>query len=285
MSEPQRHVSAPAQKAPAGACDCHMHIFGPATSYAFSPQRSYTPADALMPEYLEMCELLGIDRTVVVHPSIYGTDNSCSLDAVRAFGSARARGVAVIDEATGDAALRELNEAGFRGTRFNVVTGGGTPVAQLTRIAERVAPLGWHVQFFISAAMVAELEQTLAGLPVEIVLDHIAGMSQDDDVSGPQFQALLRLLDGGRTWVKVSGAYRADHGPAPWPAAAPFATALIERFPERMVWGTDWPHPHLEGKPMPDDGKLLDALFSWAPDQDTLRRILVDNPARLYGFG
>lgn len=284
MSEPQRHVTAPSQRAPAGTCDCHMHIIGPATSYAFSPQRSYTPGDALMPEYLEMCELLGIDRTVVVHPSIYGTDNSCSLDAVRAFGP-RARGVAVIDDATGDATLKQLNDAGFRGTRFNVVTGGGTPVEQLGRIAERVAPLGWHVQFFISAAMVAELEQTLAGLPVEIVLDHIAGMSQEDDVSSPGFQALLRLMDGGRAWIKLSGAYRVDGGPAPWPAAAPFATALLQRFPERLVWGTDWPHPHLEGRPMPDDGKLLDAVMDWAPDRDTLRRVLVDNPARLYGFG
>lgn len=284
MSEPQRHVTAPAQRAPAGTCDCHMHIFGPATSYAFSPQRSYTPGDALMPEYLEMCELLGIDRTVVVHPSIYGADNSCSLDAVRAFGT-RARGVAVIDDATGDATLKQLNNAGFRGTRFNVVTGGGTPVEQLARIAERVAPLGWHVQFFISAAMVAELEQTLAGLPVEIVLDHIAGMSQEDDVSSPGFQALLRLMDGGRAWIKLSGAYRVDRGPAPWPAATPFATALLQRFPERLVWGTDWPHPHLEGRPMPDDGKLLEAVMDWAPDQDTLHRVLVDNPARLYGFG
>lgn len=284
MTNSQRHVSAPRKIAPSGSCDCHMHIFGPATQYAFSPQRSYTPGDALMPEYMAMCRLLGIDRTVVVHPSIYGTDNRCSLDAVRAFGD-RARGVAVIDEDTNETTLKELNDAGFRGTRFNVVTGGGTPVAQLERIAHRVAALGWHIQFFISAALVAELEKTIADLPVDVVFDHIGGMSEQDELNGAGFQALLRLLDSGRAWVKLSGAYRVDRGPAPWPAAKPIATALIERFPERLVWGTDWPHPHLEGRPMPDDGQLLNALFDWVPNQQTLRRILVDNPAQLYDFG
>jgi len=276
-------AGAPRRRAPAGACDCHMHVFGPPGTVPLNPVRDYTPAAASLDDYRSMAHTLGIDRTVVVQPSVYGTDNACSRAAVEALGDA-GRGVAVLDDTVDAAELRRLHDAGFRGSRFNLVTAGGVAVERLGAVAARLAEHGWHLQTYITATMLAELAPALAALPVDVVVDHQGGPDPRAGPQQPGFQALLRLIDGGRTWVKISGAYRVDHGPAPWPQADAFATTLIAHAPERLVWGSDWPHPHLAG-PMPNDGDLFDRLLAWCADDDALlRQILVDNPARLYDF-
>ena len=274
---------APRRRPPAASCDCHYHIFGPADRYPYSPARGYTPPDCLVEDFERMQAVLGIERSVIVQPSVYGTDNSCSLDAVERLGKARARGVAVIDDKASNAELDRLDRAGFRGARFNLVSKGALPLELLEPIARRLADRGWHTQVFVNGEVLAEMAPRLAQLPTEIVIDHMGHVEGKRGVDQPGFRALLDLLGNGRSWVKLSGAYRVDHGPAPWPLATPIAKALIAANPDRCVWGTDWPHPDLHG-PMPDDGDLLDALYDWVPDDATLKRILVDNPARLYGF-
>lgn len=268
---------------PPGATDCHMHIFGPASKYPYAEGRDYTPTDCLMPLYKEMCAAVGIERTVVVHPSVYGFDNRCSEQAVRDLGP-NGRGVAVLPADVDKAEIKRLDDAGFRGVRFNMVSAGGTPREALESMAAKIAERGWHIQIFTKSADIAAMEARYAKLPVELVFDHIGGADPAQGLEQPGFQALLRLLQAGRAWVKVSGAYRVDLDGAPWPKAAPFAKRLIEAAPDRVVWGTDWPHPHLQGRPMPNDGDLMDALAGWTDDAVIRRKILVDNPAKLYGF-
>ena len=272
----------PRAKAPPNACDCHAHVFGNADRYPFSAARGYTPPPASLAEYRAMLDVLGIDRAVIVQPSVYGTDNACTREAVEELG-AKGRGVAVIDERTGDAEIAALHDAGFRGIRFNIVSKGGVSFAALETLAARIADLGWHIQIFAQGQTLAEAADRLRQLPVDIVLDHIANADpgQGPDQSG--FRATLDLLATGRCWVKLSGAYRVDRAGPPWSGATPFARALIETAPDRLVWGTDWPHPDVKG-PMPNDGALFDVLLDWAPIPEVLRQILVDNPARLYDF-
>jgi predicted TIM-barrel fold metal-dependent hydrolase len=274
---------APARRAPDRACDCHMHVFGPAAKYPWSAARGYTPPEALLRDYARLQERLGLERTVVVQPSVYGTDNACTRDAVLALG-ADGRGIAVLPAEVEEATLRSLDADGFCGSRFNLVSKGGESFDGIERLARKLAPLGWHLQFFIDRDTLFENAGRLARLPVEVVIDHFGSADPDRNADQPAMRALLRLLDGGRAWVKISGCYRVDHGSAPWPAAAPFAERLLGEAPERVVWGTDWPHPMVDG-PMPNDGDLLDALWAWCGGDERLyRRVLVENPARLYGF-
>ncbi len=272
---------APKQKAPPLTCDCHFHIFGPYETFALSPGRTYDPPPALVPEYLAMAEQLGIERMVVVQASVSGTDNAVTLDAVRQFGQQRARAVAVIDDRFTDAVLKQMHDAGVRGVRFNLSSGNGTPIEQLDIIAHRVAPLGWHIQVYIEGETLAELAPALGKLPVEIVIDHCGGVKAGLGLEHPQFHALLGLLDSGRVWIKLCS-YRVSSAGQPWSDPAPNVRAFVSRYPERCVWGTDWPHPQMN--PTPEAGLLLDQLFEWAPDAATRQRILVDNPAKLYGF-
>jgi predicted TIM-barrel fold metal-dependent hydrolase len=272
---------APRQKAPALSCDCHFHIFGPFDTYPMSPGRAYTSPAALVPDYLAMAETVGLQRMVVVQASIYGTDNAVTLDAIRQFGLHRARGVAVIDDSFDDAALRTMHDQGIRGVRFNMVSGNGTPEDQLEALARRVAPLGWHIQIYADGPKMLEIGGLLAGLPVEVVIDHCGGVQAGLGVRHPQFQALLRLLDSGRAWIKVCH-YRASSTGAPFADVAANVKALVAAAPERCVWGTDWPHPQMD--PPPEAGLLLDQFFEWVPDAAVRQTILVDNPARLYGF-
>ncbi len=271
-------------RVPAGACDCHMHIFGPAERYAPIAEADYLPADALFEDYTALRQGLGLSRTVVVQPSIYGLDHGCTADAVERLGES-GRGVAVLAPDVHDGEIEYLHSIGFRGTRFNLVNSGGIAAEALEAMAARVAEYGWHVQVMVTGDAIEALAPRLAALPVDVVIDH---MGRVDATPGPDqagFRSLLSLLDGGRCWVKLSGAYRVDFGGAPWPGAAPLAKALIAAAPERLVWGTDWPHPDLGASPLPDDAALLDALAAWAGDDALLRRILVDNPAALYDFG
>jgi predicted TIM-barrel fold metal-dependent hydrolase len=272
---------APRQKAPALSTDCHFHIFGPFDTFPMSPGRSYTPPEALVPRYLQVAETIGIERMVVVQASIYGTANAVTLDAISRFGLHRARGIAVIDDSFDDAALKRLHDQGIRGVRFNMVSGNGTPEDQLQALAQRVAPLGWHIQIYADGAKLREIGPLLAKLPVEVAIDHCGGVKAALGTGHPQFQALLRLLDTGRAWVKVCS-YRASSAAAPWSDVEPNVKALVAAAPDRCVWGTDWPHSQMS--PAPEAGLLLDQFFEWLPDDAIRQKILVDNPARLYGF-
>jgi predicted TIM-barrel fold metal-dependent hydrolase len=280
---PRAVTSRPSWRAPPGATDCHCHVFGPYDRYPLSPGRSYTPPEASVAQYLEVLGTIGLSRTVIVQPSVYGTDNAVTLDAVDAIGPHRARAVVVVDEGSGAAELAAMAARGARGVRFNAVSGNGAPLEQLEWLAERIAPLGWHVQLYTHASVLPELEPVLRRLPVPVVVDHMGGVkAAAGGVEHPGFRSLLRLLENG-AWVKLSG-YRASASP-PYADVAPMARALLQAAPERCVWGTDWPHPSLhDPAEVPDDGELLDALGRWVPDEAARRAVLVDNPARLYGF-
>ncbi len=283
---------------PAGACDCHTHVFGPAARFGFDPARRYTPGDAVAAELLAHQRLLGLDRVVIVQPSPYGSDNACTVDGITALGPAMARGVAVIDEATTDAALAAMHAAGMRGVRVNLETAGQSdPAVAATALrwaADRVAPLGWHVQTFTRLAVIEALEATLAALPVPLVVDHFGHARAEAGTAQPGLAALLRLLGSGRAYLKLSAPHRVAADPD-GPAAAALARALIAANPDRMLWGSDWPHPggRPGARPPPeviepfnpiDDGAALNRLARWAEDEALLHRILVANPARLYGF-
>jgi predicted TIM-barrel fold metal-dependent hydrolase len=273
---------APKVKAPKLSADCHFHIFGPFDKFPLDPGRHYEPPLGLVEDYLKLAETLGLERMVIVTPSPYGTDNRVTLDAIERFGRQRAVGVAVVDDSFDDAALKRLSERGTRGVRFNLVSGNGTPVDQLQALARRLAPLGWHIQVYADGQTLAEIAPVLGKLPVDVVVDHIGGVKAALGTAHPQFQALLRLLDGGNAWVKTCS-YRASSTGHPWADTAPNVRALVAAAPERCVWGTDWPHGSMQA-PLPEAGALLDQFFEWVPDAGTRQRILVDNPARLYGF-
>jgi predicted TIM-barrel fold metal-dependent hydrolase len=275
-------VPAPSWRAPPLSCDCHFHILGPYGRFPLDAGRRYDPPAALVPAYLRVAEALGIGRMVVVQPSVYGTDNGCSLAAAARFGLDRARVVAVVDDGFDAAALRALHAGGTRGVRFNAVSGNGTPLDQLDTLARRIAPLGWHLQVYAEGRQLPDLAPRLAALPVPVVIDHMGGVRTADGLDGPGFRALLRLLDGGRSYVKLCG-YRISSAGPPFADVAPFARALLDAAPDGCLWGTDWPHPSLSAW-MPEDGALFDLLGEWAAGAAERRRVLVDNPARLYGF-
>ena len=277
-------------KVPANACDTHCHVFGPVDRFPYASGRKYTPPKSTLEDYQKLLSHLGLQRTVFVQPSIYGTDNAAHEDAVVRMGG-QARGIAVVDPDISDAALERLHGVGFRGVRLNTGQGGDSSLLdRLETIARRVAPLGWHVQLYLRGRVLPDIEMRLRELPTDIVIDHFGHMEPGEGVGQPGFQTLLRLVGRGRCWVKLCP-YRFDHSGYPYVNAMPFARALNHAAPERLVWGTDWPHPDVPGAtsdqngPMPDDGKLLDALGEWFPDSDVVERILVSNPDRLYDFG
>ncbi len=272
----------PALAVPTGACDCHFHIFGPEARYPYVAERTYTPPDAPVEAYRRVMAALGLERCVIVQPSVYGTDNACTLDAMARLGPG-CRGVAVIDETVDEAALDDMHRAGIRGVRFNILYTGGVEVGRVRAVAERIAPLGWHIQFLLDGRGLAELADDLGALPVPIVIDHLGHAPAEVGIGHPGNRALLALLGEGRCWVKLSAAYRVSRRAPGYEDAAPLARALIEAAPERVVWGSDWPHPGVVGA-MPNDGNLLDLLGQWTNDAALRHRILVDNPAALYGF-
>ena len=272
----------PRLQIPPGSCDCHAHIFGPADKYPFTPNRSYTPPEAGVEAYRRMLAALGFGRAVIVQPSVYGIDNRCTQDAIAASGGTW-RGVAVVEPCITDSRLAELHAAGFRGVRINLLFKGGLHMETLEQIAGLIQPFGWHVQLLLDGRDLPQLAERLRELPVDFVVDHMGHMPASLGVGHPGFQTLLQLLRGGRCWVKLSGAYRISAKPLPYDDAVPFAQALVETASDKLVFGTDWPHPSIS-VPMPQDASLLDVLPLWAPDEDVRRRILVENPARLYDF-
>jgi predicted TIM-barrel fold metal-dependent hydrolase len=283
----RRDTRPPGEKFPPHACDCHVHIFGPQQQYPHAPNPGYIPNEASVEELLAMMAIIGCERAVIVQPSYYGTDNSCTVDAVIA-GKGRFRGVASIDPAIADVELDALHRRGIRGVRLNLkAINGKTSVDHLKRVAQRVARLGWHVQLYFYADTMADIDGELAALPVEVVIDHIGYIKASDGLQGPGFQMLVRLARTGRAWFKLSAPYRQSNQPPFFPDVAPFARALFEIVPDRCVWATDWPHASRNDTGIirvPNDGELADALIDWFPDAADRKRILVNNPARLYGF-
>jgi predicted TIM-barrel fold metal-dependent hydrolase len=280
---PNPDPGTPIHSTPSEAWDCHVHIFGPVEQYPFTPNRSFTPPEASLAAYRRMLAALGIAHAVIVQPSVYGTDNRCTLDSVAAAGG-RWRGVAVVDPGVSEQELERLHAAGFRGVRVNVLFRGGLTLGALERLARTIAPLGWHLQLLLDGRDLVELAPRLRQLPVQIVIDHMGHVPTSAGVEHPGFQILLQLVREGRCWVKLSGAYRLSaelH--YPYDDVVPFARALIEADASHMVWGSDWPHPAVSGS-IPKDAQLLDLLAVWAPDTEMRRRILTENPARLYGF-
>ncbi|MGH6954411.1 MAG: amidohydrolase family protein [Alphaproteobacteria bacterium] len=281
MSESQS-AGAAEPPIPPGACDCHFHVFGPTVRFPYAEERSFTPPEAPVEAYRALMGRLGLERAVIVQPSVYATDNRCTLDAIARLEPV-CRGVAVVSGGESERELRRLHDAGVRGVRFNLLYKGGPSLDALESVANRIKAFGWHVQLLVDGRDLPEIRPRLAALPVDIVVDHLGHMPASCGVDHPGFRTLLALLGDGRSWVKLSGAYRISERGPPYADAAPFARALIAAAPERLVWGTDWPHPAFDG-PAPDDAVLLDLVRRWAGDAARFRKILVDNPARLYGF-
>jgi 2-pyrone-4,6-dicarboxylate lactonase len=272
---------------PPHACDCHAHILGPASVHPYAPRRVYTPPDCLLPDYRNMLAALGLERAVLVQPSVYGTDNAVLVEALERAGGGY-RGVAVVDPAVADLELARLNACGVRGVRVNAVDvpgrkPGDLPIDRLRGLARRVAPLGWHLELLLHVDEFPALDDALAGLPVDVVIGHLGYMGAARGLDDPGFRALLRLLERGRCWVKLTGPYRISKTALPYPDVAPLAHALAGARPDRLVWGSDWPHVMLKGA-MPNDADLLDLLAVWLPDEKLRKRVLVDNPELLYGF-
>jgi predicted TIM-barrel fold metal-dependent hydrolase len=272
----------PKIKLPPGACDCHMHIYD--SRFPYVPNAALKPPDAHVQDYRALQKRLRTTRCVVVQPSSYGTDNRCTLDAVEQLG-ATARAVAVVDNNISDAELKRLDTGGVRGIRFNLVQAGATTVDMLEPLSKRVNDLGWHVQLHMLADQIFEHKELLQRLPAPIVFDHLGRIPASSSITHPAFGVISKLIDKGQTWVKLSGAYQDSKVGAPsYADVMGLAQAYVKAAPQRMVWGSDWPHPTVKGD-KPDDAVLLDLLSDWAPDDKTRQRILVDNPQTLYGFG
>ncbi len=269
---------------PADACDAHCHVFGPAARFPFADDRAYTPPDSGIEDFERLQERLGLSRAVFVQASCHGTDNSAMVDAI-IRGRGRYAGVAMIDDTFSMAQIEQLHEVGVRGTRFNFVShlGGAPEMDEFWRIVHRVAPLGWHIVLHFDAKDLVGYASVLDAMPCPYIIDHMARVPTKDGLDQAPFVALLELMRDERAWVKISGAERltAD-GPPPYDDVIPYAQALIAAAPDRILWGTDWPHPNV--RHMPDDGDLLDLLAAFAPDEATRHQILVTNPTHLYDF-
>jgi predicted TIM-barrel fold metal-dependent hydrolase len=275
----------PAFKAPANACDCHMHVYD---AERFPPLRpgSRLQNNARVTDYRMLQKRIGTTRTVVVTPSVYATDNRVTLDALAQLGSA-ARGVAVIDPTITDAQLRGLADGGIRGIRFTQFDPATaiTTIDMIEPLARRVNDFGWHVQIHMLGRQIVAAEDLWQRLPSPIVFDHMGRLPQPDGADDPAFTIIRRLIDKGRTWVKISGAYLDTKiGPPTYADATKVAQAYVKAAPERIVWGSDWPHPTESATRKPDDAVLFDLLAEWSADQTIRHRILVENPTALYGF-
>jgi predicted TIM-barrel fold metal-dependent hydrolase len=269
------------------ACDSHAHVCGPKARYAYYAKRTYTPPDSLLPDYQHMLRTLGVERAVLVQPSVYGTDNTAMLDAMKTAGP-KFRGVAALADDISDGEIKRMHEAGIRGARLNVVDvkdrkPGTLPLAQLTELAQRIKPFGWHMEFLMHVDEFPDLDKILGDFPVDTVYGHLGYVKTSQGIANSGFQALLQLMKAGKAWAKLTGPYRISSQPLPHGDTNAFAHALIAAAPRQVVWGSDWPHVHIKS-PMPNDGDLGDLLAEWIPDAAQRKQVLVDNPARLYGF-
>jgi predicted TIM-barrel fold metal-dependent hydrolase len=282
---PHPHPHAPTRFVPPPkACDAHCHIFGPADKFPFSDDRTYTPPDSGLEDFEVLQNRLGLSRAVFVQASCHGFDNSAMVDAM-VRGKGRYAGVAMIDESFTDAQIGELHDVGVRGTRFNFVAhlGGAPEMGEFWRIVERVARFNWHIVLHFDAKDLPSYADMLDAMPVPYVIDHMARVDATKGLDQEPFQQLLELMADERAWVKISGAERLTAGGTPpYDDVVPIAKALIAAAPQRVLWGSDWPHPNVRATP--DDGDLIDLLADFAPDEATRNMILVDNPERLYDF-
>jgi len=283
---------------PAGACDTHTHVFGDPQSFPFAAMRAYTPEPASVAEMRALHSAMHTDRVVVVHPSVYGTDNSCTLDGMKQLGSI-ARGIAVIDEKTPESALDEMDRAGMRGIRVNLeTTGQSDPAVARQRFQEAVDRIkrrgNWHIQVYTRLSVIEGIKEQVIAAPMPVVFDHFGGAQAALGVSQPGFDTLLNLVRTGKAYVKISAPYRSSTKPPDYADVAPLAKALIGANPQRILWGSDWPHPAspvahrqvTEITPLwqVDDGRIFNQLPIWAPDATLRKIILVENPEKLYGF-
>jgi len=273
---------APKLKAPANATDCHHHIYN--AKYPVDPRATLRPGDALVGDYRALQKRIGTTRNVLVQPSTYGTDNRCHLEALAAFGPG-ARMVAVVDDSVSTEELKRLHGLGVRGIRFNLAQAGATTPEMIEPLSKRINDMGWHIQINAPAAKIMEIMPILERVPSQIVFDHLAHIPQPDSVSHPLYAKVRALMDKGRTWVKLSGAYADTKvGPPTYADSSAVARAYAKAMPERCVWGSDWPHPSEQSKHLPDDAVLFDLLADWVPDEKVRHRVLVENAATLYDF-
>jgi 2-pyrone-4,6-dicarboxylate lactonase len=277
---------APSFAVPPGACDCHAHVCGPPSRYPYAPERIYTPPDALPVEYRHMLDALGVERAVLVQPSVYGTDNRAMLAALAADPQ-RLRAVAVVPFDVSTAEIEKLHAQGVRGVRCNIVDlkdgKGVLPIDALKALAAKVAPFGWHMEFLMHVDEFPDLDRQLASITIPVVFGHLGYVPVARGLRTPGFEALLRLMKDGRAWVKLTAPYRLTLSELPYADVDEFAARLLEAAPQRLVWGSDWPHVIIKTA-MPNDGALFDVFGRWVHDANIRRRILVDNAAALYGF-
>ena len=281
---PDPNTKKPRYVMPPKACDAHCHVFGPAAKFPYAPDRSYTPPDAPKEGLAALHRILGIERTVIVQASCHGTDNRAMLDAI-ASNKNNYRGIAIVDDSFGDEDYAALHEGGIRGVRFNFVKhlGGMPDMKVFRRVLERIEPLGWHLILHLDAADIVELSDLIRKLRVPFVIDHMGRVKASEGLQQRPFQALLELMKLETCWVKICGSERVSTAGPPFHDAIPFAMALIEAAPDRVLWGTDWPHPNI-ARHMPNDGDLVDLVPLIAPNEVHRRKLLVENPVRLYGF-
>ena len=286
-----KNPSTPTFKVPAGAVDSHCHVFGPGAEFPFAPERKYTPCDASADQLFALRDHLGFSRNVIVQATCHGADNSAMLDAV-ARADGRARGVATVKPTVSEAELAELHKAGVRGVRFNFVKRlvDRVPTENLHTIVEKIAPLGWHVVIYFESADLPELYDFFSSIPTDVVVDHMGRPDVTKDPNGPEFDLFVRFMrENPNVWTKVSCPERLSvTGPAAldgeqhaYTDVVPFARRIVEEFPTRVLWGTDWPHPNLKNH-MPDDGLMVDYIPQIARTPELAQALLVDNPMRLY---
>lgn len=297
ISPENPHSMTPVQfSVPEGACDCHVHVFGDRNRFPFAASRTYTPESASAAELLAMHRALQISRAVIVQPSVYGTDNSCTLDAMKRYGSG-ARGIAVLPSEVPSTTLDNMERAGIRGVRINLGTAGITNLDEarhrLKSAIEQIRGRKWHVQVYAALPVVAGLSDIVLASPVPVVFDHFGGAQGAAGLQQPGFDRILKVVESGKGYVKISGAYRASTSAPDYPDVAPLARALITANPRQILWGSDWPHPDTRPGRDPndvspplrvDDGHILNLLATWVPDAALRKTILVDNPATLYAF-
>jgi predicted TIM-barrel fold metal-dependent hydrolase len=280
---PDPNPKKPKLTLPSGACDTHIHLFGPANKYQFASDSPYTSRDALPEESIALQDRLGLSYAVIVSPGGYGSNYELLADVLTRFPE-RFRGIALLPGNTPSSEIARLTRLGVKGLRM-MSAGRGSHVPHYSKeIAARAFEHGWHVQFYPHDTDIIEYADKLLALPNDIVLDHFASVPAAGGVDQPAFKTVLRMLDTGRVWVKLSGPMRVTPQDLPYAPVTPLARALVQHAPERLVWGSDWPHVNMNNRLMPNDGDLVDLLLDWVPDEKTRNRILVDNASALYGF-
>jgi 2-pyrone-4,6-dicarboxylate lactonase len=281
---PDPHPRPPHCRVPAGATDCHAHIIGPASRYPFVSDRSYTPPDALLADYLRVLRVLGLRRAVLVQPSMHGDDNTAMMNAIAEAKGVDLRAVVVVRPDVADAELAALHARGARGVRINLIYAGGNVGLQAAaEIAARIRDFGWHLQILADVSQIGDNLAQLSALPVPVVVDHFGHLPAARGIADKGFAALLELVRRGNAWVKLSAPYRLASDELPYADVRPFCEALVRASADRMLWGTDWPHTTCRLR-MPNDGDLLDLICAWLGDEALISKVLVENPAVLYGF-